>query len=29
MADYETDSLEAREPEYEYAYDRKDCVGDE
>ena len=29
MADYENDSLEAREPEYEYAYDRKDCVGDE
>ena len=29
MADYENDSLEAREPEYEYAYDRKNCVGDE
>ena len=29
MADYENDSLEAREPEYEYAYNRKDCVGDE
>ena len=29
MADYENDSLEAREPEYEYAYDRKDCAGDE
>ena len=29
MADYENDSLEAREPEYEYAYDRKNGVGDE
>ena len=29
MADYENDSLEAREPEYEYAYDRKNCAGDE
>ncbi len=29
MADYENDSLEAREPEYEYAYDRKDRVDDE